>query len=305
MVPENYIPSDIEPYINNSFLHVNRATITLEDINVKFGYSLDRLFNRAHSSTTTTPYQTYTQDVVATYDHIVYDSSNNILHNVGDTVLDYNGVPVVKYRKGDIVLDSNGNPTPIGELDILRYLNMVLIDYKAIVSTNQDVTNYAGYIRQFLTENIVSNANTVQDTLLENTECFVVIPKNIDNIQVTSDTMVYQIPSMQSFTVTIYVTAAVYLDNNIRDIITYNIISSIDDYLYNNTVLIKTELLDTLYTQLKDYVKSISLDNFTQLNSEYITVDQQNARVSLNKKLVSDVTGYNITEDVTVNFVQV
>jgi hypothetical protein len=110
---------------------------------------------------------------------------------------------------------------------------------------------------------------------------------------------------MQSFTVTIYVTAAVYLDNNIRDIITYNIISSIDDYLYNNTVLIKTELLDTLYTQLKDYVKSISLDNFTQLNSEYITVDQQNARVSLNKKLVSDVTGYNITEDVTVNFVQV
>jgi len=180
---------------------------------------------------------------------------------------------------------------------------MVFIDYKMTIATNTDIKNYIKYTRSFLTENIVTNAQTIQDNLLENTECFVVVPKNIDTIEVTSNSMVYHIPSMQSFIIYVYVDQVIYLDNNIRDTITYNIISAIDSYLYSNTQLVKTELLNILYTELKDYIKSISIDKFTQLNSEYIVINELNSRLSLNKKLTTDATGYTVAEDVTVNFV--
>jgi len=74
-VPDNYLPCEIENYTRDSFLSNNKATVTLEDITIQFGSSLDRLYSRAHSSVTSNPYQTYTQDIFATYEHTVYDKT--------------------------------------------------------------------------------------------------------------------------------------------------------------------------------------------------------------------------------------
>jgi hypothetical protein len=305
VIPDNYQPSDIEQYIKNSFLNNANATVTLEDITIVLGLSLDRLYTREHSSVTNNGYQLYTADVPATYLHTVYDSTNAIVHNIGDTVLDSSGNTVYAHRAGDPVLDANNNPVPISALEITRYINLLLIDYKPTVCTNSDILNYIEYLRSYLTEVVVSNAVTVQDNLLENTESYVVIPKTIDQVNVVSNSYVQKIPSTQTFNLSVYVTSDIYLNNTTRDTISYTIISAIDSYLYNNTTLIKTELLDTLYTQLKDYVRSISVDKFTQLDSEYITVTDTNSRISLNKVLTSDVTGYSITDDVNITFIQV
>lgn len=96
----------------------------------------------------------------------------------------------------------------------------------------------------------------------------------------------------------------IYNDITIRDNIEYTIIDEIDKYLSANTVYSKTALLDILYNKLKEYVRSISIPKFTELNEEFIELVNTNYRVSLNKILTVDTDGYDLREDITVNFVK-
>jgi hypothetical protein len=57
-----------------------------------------------------------------------------------------------------------------------------------------------------------------------------------------------------------------------------------------------------VYNELKEYVKSITFSLFTELNSEYIEILDKNARISLDKKIVAELTGYNLVENVSIEF---
>ena len=304
-MPDNYRRSNIDPYIDNSFLNVNTATITLEDISLTFGYHLENLYTRSHSALTVDRYQTYTNDVVLRYTTNVYDTDNTIIHHKGDIVEDSLGSPIYVHRKGDVVLDSSGNPIPLGIEDIDRFLSLMFIDYKSMLTTNTNIKNYISYLQEYLLTNIVINSSQIEDVLLENTQAFVTIPKNLDYVQVTANGIVYHIPSMQVFTFNVYVTESVYQVSETLNSISYSIIKQLDDYLYTNTVLIKTELLDIIYSSLKESVKSISISQFTELNEEYIVINDPTARISLDKILVNDATGYDLKENVTINFIAV
>jgi hypothetical protein len=261
------------------------------------------LYSQVHTSTGTYEYELHTQDVPLVYTSTVYNPDNTIKHMVNEAVLDTDGQPVYAFRAGDIKLDERGNPITVGTLELMRYINLLFIDYKATISDKKIIKDYRDYLKTYLTEKIVDNATIIQDELLENTKAFVVVPKNVGYVKVKTPTKTTYISSMQNFRVNVYVSQRVYTDNVTRDSIVYTVISEIDQYLYNNKMLSKTELLNILYEKMREFVHTVSLDNFTELDEEYIQVLDENARISLNKLLVDETGSYNLVDDVTVNFV--
>lgn len=302
IIPVNFVSSNIDVYVNNSYISGAACGITLEEIDLIFGYYLDRLYTAVHSSTGTYEYETYPDDVPLRYTTNVYDNTNTIIHYVNDIVLDENNEPVIKYPKGSVKLDEFNSPIPINTLDMERYINLLFIDYRVKLVTAQNSIDYDKQIKQHITEVTLENANVIQDDLLDNSEAYVVIPKTIDKVNVKTDISEKIINSMQSYNVDVYVSFSIFNNNDIRDNISYTIIKTIDDYLYENTILKKTEILNILYTKLSEFIVSISINQDLDINTEYLEITDKNSRLSLNKVLVMEIDGYKLKEDIVINF---
>jgi len=305
IIPLNFESSNLDEYIYNSFLTIDRCVVTLEELTIKFGDWLERLYTRIHTSIGDGNYDRWTEDVPMRYTSNVYNNLNEVIHMVNDIVFDENNEIVYQYRIGDVKLDIDGNPIVINQNELNRYINLLFIDYSVTLSNRNIIKDYRDYLRKYLTEKIVENAVSVQNQLLDNSEAFVVVPKNLGSIRVKTFNKYTYLKSTQSFRVSVYVTSRVYEDTDTRDSIVYTIVSEIDTYLYNNTILSKTKLLDILYNKIKDFVSSISIDSFTELDEEYIEILDSNARISLNKLLVSKADGYDIQDDIQVSFLLV
>lgn len=301
VIPYAFATSDMDNYIHTSFLAGQYCAVTLEDMKMSFGQHLERLFSGMHTSTGTYEYQTYDQDVPLTYTSTVYNPDNSIKHMVGDTVLDDNGDVIIQFHKGDVKLE-DGNPVPINTLDKERYLNLLFIDYRVLVSTPINSRNHNKQIRAHISEMALENAKTIQEQLLDNSEAYVVIPKTVGHLRVKTPKKVVSMKSMQSFGVNVYVPYDIYNSATVRDNISYTITKTLDDYLYGNTIIKKTEVQNLLYEKLKEFVTTISLPVFTELNEEYMEILDINSRLSIAKALVLEADGYNLTEDITIHF---
>jgi hypothetical protein len=305
IIPSGFTPSTIDSYLENSYLSLGNIVVTLEELTIKFGDFLYHLYRRIHTSTGLQTYQTYTEDVPLTYDYNVYDANNDIIHQAGDVVLDDDGNIVYKHLAGDLVLGDNGQPIPLDQLDLVRYMNLLFIDYRAMIATKKDTIDYREFIKDYITRTVTIDAVNVQKELLENTIAYVTIPKKISNALVKTSYITTTVKSSQSFFVSIHVTEVVYNDNDVRNSISRTVTDMIEEYLDKNFKIKKTELIDLLYLELKDFIVSINIDPFTELNDPYIEILDNNHRLSVNKILQLEPDGYSLKEDISVNFILV
>lgn len=305
VVPLKYEATLLDTYLYGSYLAVDRAVVTLETLKVKFGDWLKHLYTRTHTSTGVDPYEVYEEDIPLTYEVIVYNQDNEIVHMPGEPVLNDEGEPVYKHLKGDVKLDENGNPVKVSGAELERYLNLLFVDYKATLANKSLIKDYRRYLKSYLTEMVVENAKAMQDELLENTVGYLTVPKNLDNVKVKHSGKITHINSAQAFRVTVYVTRRVYEDSLARGEVEKTIVGGIDNYLYLNTKLSKTVLLNQLYESLKEFISGISIDQFTELDEEYMEVEGNGSRIGLEKILTVDPKGYDLKENVTINFMLV
>lgn len=301
VIPYAFATSEMDSYIQTSYLAGQYCAVTLEDVNMTFGHYLERLYSAMHTSTSVYEYETYTADVPLTYTSTVYNPDNTIKHMPGDIVLDEQGDPVIQFHKGDVKL-VDGQPVPINTLDKERYINLLFIDYRVLVSTPSNSREHNKQIKNHISEMALANAVEIQKQLLDNSEAFVVIPKTVGHMRVKTPTRTVSVKSMQTFNADVFVTYDIYNSATIRDNITYTITKTIDDYLYANTIIKKSELLNMLYEKLKEFVVTISIPNFTELDEEYMEILDTNSRISIAKTLVLEANGYNLTEDITIRF---
>lgn len=302
VIPVLFSATSMDTYITNSYLYGGTCGVTNEEVTLSFGVYLERFYAGVRISTSSTDYERHLADVPMVYKATVYDGSNAIVHSVGDAVLDASGNPVIEFQKGDVRLDSYGNPVTTPTDQLTMFLNLLMVDYKVTLSSSPDVIAYSKLIRQFIDTVTVSNAVKVQEQLLDNTEAFVVLPKTIGYCSVKTPTAEYTIPSSQKFSFTLLVSYDIFNNSIIRDNISYTVIKATDDYLHQATVLKRSELLNILYTKLNEFIVSMSIDQFTELNAEYIQLLDPNSRVTIGKLLVTDASGYNLTENIDVVF---
>lgn len=302
VIPPEYVGSKMDHYIDGSFLAGNHCVVTLEDIYLQFGDYLKYLYTPVHTSVGYSEYERYEEDVPLRYTQTVYDVNNEIIHQVGDVVTDSEGNVQYQHLKGQTKLDSYLNPVPLSSLEVQRYMSLLLIDYRAILANTVNNQTYNQQIRQYLTEVITENAAQAHERLLDNSEAYVVVPKTISAVSVKTGNGTKVIPSMQPFKVDVYVNYSVYNNTVIRDNIVYTITKTIDDYLHDTVVIKRTELVQLLYTKLGEFVVSVSLTKFTELNTEYMALVDTNTRISLSKTLSVESDGYNLKEDIAIDF---
>lgn len=301
-IPVTYESSSIDSWLVGSVMGYNHCAVALEEVVLRFGKHLDRLYTRVHSSAASYEYERYEQDVDLKYKQTVYNQDNEIIHHVGDTVYDDVGTPVIEHHKGSVVLDAIGNAKSVDPLSLQHYLNFMMGDYRAKIATDEPTKLYHQSVRRHITDVCLGAAETVQQDLLDNSEAYVVVPKTVGYITVQTGSVQRSIASMQSFSVDVYVRYDIYNNAQVRDSVTYTVVKEVDDYLYDNTTLKKTQLLNLLYNQLKEFVESVSISQFTELNAEYIQLLDTNSRVSLKKTLTLEAAGYQLQEDIKVSF---
>lgn len=304
-ISSQFEASSMDNYIYGSYIAVGNAVVTLEKLNTKFGDTLTYLYKRVHSSTGLNEYMAYDEDVYAIHDKTVYAADNTVLHHRGEPQLDDDGEPILKHRKGEVVLDEYYNPSPISRRDVVRYLNLLLIDYKANVSNDQYTIELRDYVREYLTNLITVNVPDVQGRLLENTVAYLTVPATLNNVLVKYDGRSGYINSAQDFEVNVYLGKAQYEDNILRDGVSNIIRTELEAYLGSNQTLSKSVIVSQLLAKVAEFVKGVSFKKFTELNAEYIELPDEGSRISYNKVLSFEHAGYRLSEALVFNFIQV
>ena len=131
--------------------------LTVETLNVVFGYPLSGLASRARATIKPPVYQTHDVDVPKTYDVDVYARDTNgqliwtvvnnlpvftLEHTAGDPVLDENNNPVMLHRVGDVVTDIMGNPTVLSPEELTWEIEPLLLDGRYGYATSVDSLRY-------------------------------------------------------------------------------------------------------------------------------------------------------------------
>lgn len=304
-VPTVFEASEMDYYIRGSYLSIDSAVVTLESCKFIFGYYLEYLYTRVHTSTGLEDYVFHEEDEFVLYDRNVYDSNNNIIHRRNETLLDDFGMPVIKHSRGEIKLDELGNPILARLADPVRYLNFLFIDYKATIANDVNLVEYRDYLKLYMTTMITDRVKDLQEPLLENTVAYMTVPANLDNVMIKYNDVTGYIPSSQSFRITLYVDRRTYEEVDIREGLEISLTKELEQYITKNKTLSKSVILSALLVKAGDFVKSISMDLFTEVNAEYIELMGEGAALSFNKTLSLEPDGYRLQDDVKFNFVLV
>lgn len=303
--PRDFVPTEMDTYISGSYISGRRAAVSLETHKVRFAERLRYLYSRVHSTVGLDTYQVYEEDVPMCYEKHIYNSKNEIIHRIGDPVLDKDGNQVLKHRKGDVVLDDNGKPIVANSCDLAKYLNIMLLDYKIHRADSILIEQYKYDVRLYLRSLILNNMRLMQEQLLEKTETYLTVPNSVFDIAVAYDGRRGFVRSAQQFKFDIYVTQRIYDDTETRRVIEDTIRETLDSYLAGNQSLSKIMLLKGIQQRTSMFIRSISIDNFLGLKAEYVELLGENAEVSVRKKMVVTPDGYDVVDDIIYNFVSV
>lgn len=180
----------------NQLVYIPEAVTatTLEGIDIIFGSPVEHLHKNLSVGYTDRKYLTYADDVIARYDKDIYDTDDigslltpingntdvtyTLLHAKDDPILNSFGQPTILHPKGSYVLDVNGKPTINRAEGVVKYIDMLLLEYNGYVVNrfdNDDIVsslhsyyqNMIGYRDRLLEETIIKykpfrNSNPVK-----------------------------------------------------------------------------------------------------------------------------------------------
>jgi len=320
-MPSQWLSSDIDQVLGAFLLPLKAVGITHETLRVKFGYALDTLWSRSRSVVSSLPYKTWDVDVPMTHEADVYerdavdsivtfDANNNpiinILHAKGSQVLDRDGNVIYKHRIGDVVLDSNGNPTYIDTRNMIRQLDIMMIEGVYWFATDQIAVDYRNLLTQSVVTWLSNDLTNIDKKLLEKTNIFFYPNTNMGRINVMVNSgIIKAIDARQTFTVYLSVSKLVYDDSALREKLTSTTINVINDELKNTTVSLDG-ITSALRKQYGTDVVSVLVSGLGGSNNyPVITVMDNSQRCSIGKRLT--ITGDNnliVEENIDISFIK-
>lgn len=309
--PSNFLSSEIRKKDNNPIV-----VFTKEYINVTFGYKLDYIWNKLYNTFTDRKYQKYTEDIAAVYEEDVYEVNPetggiftcgedgpkyNILHHKGEPVLDEEGQPVYKHRIGDVVLDRDGLPIVDAFSGVVRYVDILMLEYVFKVSNNAHYTNYIETTLTTLRGYMVDEMESINSVLLDNTKIMYRSFKSNKNVLVSINNINYSLPFRISPKVTLYVNSENLTTDTINSY-SDQIGGIIDRHLDNETLVLEN-LRNEIKETIGSIVAAVKVENIDSLNSEIITIVDKSTRLSLEKEVDVDknnrlIVRYNVQLDI-------
>lgn len=318
---EGFTPSTIDEDLGRTLVTADTIGLSQERLTVQLGKALPGLWAASRSVASSQDYQRYLADVPAVYSEIIYqrdpvtgaiewtvDGDNNIqfviLHQKGDPVLNDQGQPVMTHFAGDIVQDVDGNPVVVSSRQMLRQIDLFLVDGAYAFASDQATVDYKQSIPATITDWLSEDIASVQSTLLEQTVLYFYPKATLGNINVkVLENKTVSINSAQSFAVTYYLSGTQYRDAALRAALTTAAVKVIHDQLQASVVT-----LSAIISALRDEVMSDSIGiSVTGLGGstpyDTVTLLDDSARLSIRKKAVAKADGtIGVEDDVNVAF---
>lgn len=314
----NFVADETDTVLGKFMLNAGSVGNSLEKIKLIFGYALSSLWRRAHSYYNDFSYQTYPEDVPERYAVDTYELDpvtqlsftivngeivNNAVHLAGEIVMQ-DGEVVYAHRKGDVILDSMSNPVLNEAISYGREFDILVVDGRYYFADDDATVDYRSEIQDTLTEWITVGLSSLDAELLEKSELFFYPKSTVGEVTgYVGNGEEATISSAQSFSMTLYVTEAIYRDETIRSNIRTNTVKLLDSYI-DQTSLNMTELRDSLKTLYGSSVKAFSITGFGDDGSyEMFTMKDTRYRLSLKKELTAraDKKLY-VSDGVTIEF---
>lgn len=295
--------------------------VTHEQATIELGVSLDNLWAQNRTVIDSVVYETYPEDVISTYEENVYEKDANgnkklynedgklgfkILHRKGDAILDSDGNEVIRYFQGEPILDSDGNPIPKDQRNLLRQMDLYLIDGRHYFVTETQAVGYRDELTSQIVSWLTDDIASISEDLLEQTRLYLYPQSTLGDIKVmVQEGRQVTIPSTQSLKVTYYLTKNGYRDSDLRTALTDSTVEVIAN-VFSKAVVSNNDIVTQLSAIAGGEVKGIDVEGLGG-EEEYgaITMLDESMRLSIAKKLVSLADGrFSVEDDVRIDFLQ-
>lgn len=323
ITPPGLESSQIDLDMGSAILPDNSVGIVHETLQVKLGVALDGLWRRSRSVASSEDYERYTADVPALYSETIYkrdpdtgqviitaDGDGNIsyevLHAKGDPVLDDDGNPTMAHHAGDVKLDPDGNPIVVSTRQLLRKVDLCMVEGVYWFTDEQTAAAYKLTIPKTLAGWITKDIGLVSEKLIEITKLYFYPKSTIGSVKaLIREGKEVTLPAQQDFQVTYYLTQSAYRNSELRKPLTDAAVDVINNALKNKTVAI-SDIVATLKATIGDDVVAIDVNGLGgSQDLPALTVLDDSARLSINKVAVAEADGtIGVTDSVTVTFLQ-
>lgn len=275
------------------------TVLTSQVIDINFGTELEYLYNRMYTTYTDRKYKRHNLDIPLVYNEDVYETDintgniftcengeikYNIKHKKGDVVLDELGNKIYKHKKGDVVLDENN--LPIVDLDsgVIRYVDILMLEYIFSLSQSNAYINYNKICLDILDTWLNIDLKEINNKLVDNTKVLYKSYKTSKNVSISINKVRHVIPYIVKPSVIIYTTRESYSVDELNHM--KNIIGKvIHKHLDKNTVIVNDIKLD-LASLLPEDIIGYSINGLDNLgNLEVLNIYDKTTRLSINKLL--------------------
>lgn len=297
--PSNYLTDEIMRKPNTTYVVFSK-----EEIALTFGREISYAWNRLYNTYTDRRYNTYDYDYPLVYEEDVYemdpetgsiyscliDAEGNsslvttLLHAKGDPVLDADGEQMFKFKKGDIVLNEQGIPTINVFGGLVRYIDILMLEYEFKLANANSYVNYLSMTLDTIKHYVQTELPELNNKLLENTKVLYKSDKSAVPVIVSINNIYYSVPYIVSPTINLYVTGGIVLSNDELEVYKDIVGSIIDKHLTNSTIIlsdIKKEIIDTLGAN----IAGIKITGLDSTNAEVLVIKEKTTKLVLNKIL--------------------
>lgn len=330
--PETATAGDIDAIISkvdlNEYDYMSTYLgATQEKITVVFGTYLEHLWRRSRTVVDSTEYRRYDSDVPEhwTKDFYKLDPSGNIeiqydyetseikttlLHRAGDPMLDNVGMPIYRHLKGDVIVDSNGDPIPMKNAnELLRYVDLFLVDGRYYFANNESTTNYLAESLETIKGWIDYDIKNMARRCIERTDIYYYPKSSTGMVDViVGDGTMARLKADQSLRVVYTLRKEKYKNAEIRENltkITPSILVKAFDTLQRvaGGVLTKNDILSLVKELLRNDIVDVEIHGFLDDQYTAVLLSDVSSAPTIGKKLVtlSNLT-LQVQDDVEVDF---
>lgn len=296
--------------------------ITHESLRIQFGQAMTGLWRRARSVIDTLTYKTWEADVPLRYERDIYEVFDaatgstvkvvdgevvmNKLHSAGEVVTTPDGDIVYQHRKGEVMLDGNNNPIPTADRDMLRQIDVMLIEGVYWFATDSAATGYRTELVNQIVSWVVDSIGALQKQALEKTDIFF-YPKSTQGLVevMIGDGLITNISAGQGLRVDLYVTKDTDMNADLKTKLIRSTIA-VANVLLGQPTVAASQIIAYLRSVYGSDVIDVEVSGLGGAsNLPLLTVTDETKRCSLRKRLVAQADGTLIVEeDVTVNFIR-
>lgn len=287
----------------------NILALSKEYLDLSIGKELEYLWNNTTSDYTERKYETYLEDIPLHYMEDVYDVNDegeiftvtgtcedgdveldyNVLHKSGDPMLDDGGNQLYKHRKGDIKLDDKGNPIINGLAGIIRYLDILMLEYEYSLDLTVSYSNYKKNVLSLIRLYLGTNMEDLNNRMLDNTKIFYSPTRSNRDTELKVGLNTYVTNNSIKPTVTLYVTETSPIINDKISYLRGIIGMIIHKHLDTNDIDVN-DIKEDIISAFGTSVRGVKIDGISNnLDLELFKVDSETTKLSIGKKLSYDV----------------